>query len=37
MTEQNTLNEIKSLLERQQDMLFHQQVPQGIDVPTAGD
>ncbi len=37
VTEQNTLNEIKSLLERQQDMMFHQQVPQGLDVPTAGD
>jgi hypothetical protein len=33
-TEQNTLNEIKSLLERQQDMMFHQQVPQGLDIPT---
>jgi methylamine---glutamate N-methyltransferase subunit C len=37
VTEQNTLNEIKSMLERQQDMMFHQQVPQGLDVPTAGD
>jgi len=37
VTEQNTLNEIKSMLERQQDMLFHQHVPQGLDVPTAGD
>jgi len=37
VTEQNTLNEIKSLLERQQDMMFHQQVPQGTGVPTAGD
>ena len=37
VTEQRTLDEIKSLLERQQDMLFHQQVPQGTGVPTAGD
>src|SRR5678810_1222850 len=36
-TEQNTLNVVKSRLERPKDMLFGLQVTPGLDVPPAGD